>query len=1144
MKWTENQEKAIFRRGKNLLLSAAAGSGKTAVLTERIVQCLIEDNSLDIDQMLVVTFTKAATAEMKKRIMERIIDAIDAPETSESVREHLKRQLSLIQNANISTLDSFCGNVVRKFFTISGVDSSTSVGDDGELRILSNDVLDDLLEEYYEKGEPEFKKLAGLFYSRLDPDLFRNTVLRLYEYILNLSEPFAWLDGTVKDYDWKIEYKKYKQSIFDEAYEDTLYLYNNYGDCLKFVPDMMEGMNRLKKALEDGLEPDYEGILPSRATYKPISKTPDEDIAKAKYNAAKSALNEHKELSLKYDDSTINEQIAETKSVIEVLIEIVKEYDKRLKAEKEKKNILSFSDVIHKALAVLKTEEASAYYKDLFKYIFVDEYQDITEINDAIIDAVSGDNNVFRVGDVKQCIYGFREACPELFIGKADAYEKSADGKSELIKLSENFRSRKEVLESVNQVFRRIMRKETVGITYNPDDELHPRNEEYPEITKDGENPYTTEFIACGGTSDGARVQAKAIADRIEKLMNDKLQILCKNSNGQTRDIKYGDISILMRNATHNQVLIEELGRRGIPAYAGKGSSIFEEYDIVLLLAYLKIIDNPLQDIPLLTVMRSPLYDFSDEDIARLVANTDPKDRKNIWIYEILKRAGSPKYAALLNDIKYYSEIAQSIPVSALIWKIITGTGYYRYVLEVSGESRGLGRQYSLRYLFDIATAYEQTRRKGLHRFIKYLERRQREGNNLVLSAYASATEDAVCINTIHASKGLEYPVVFLFGAKSTSNGGFYSMESRENKNLVYDRFFGIDLFRYDAENRVYCPTFKNLIVKEKNKKKIFDEEMRLLYVAMTRAREKLILVGMFKDPNEVGFENSDMTDKEVNSAKNYSDWVLKTAGGDLWKLVRIIPEDETEEEENQTPVISERQFYGNEKKEYNPTEWYYAHQDDKYIKSKISVTDLKRIMQNDDEHVVPYRKARKDASRKSNAKFTAAEQGTIIHEVLRRLDFKACIGKNESELRDIIKSTVDLMAEKGFLLEIEKEAVVPEFIINFLKSEIGKRACASEKCEKEVPFTILLNAEDVLPGYKGETVMQGIIDCCFIEDGEYVIVDYKSDDVSGEDLLTRAESYYTQVNNYSAALSKITGVTVKEKQLFFLREGTAVIVP
>lgn len=1144
MKWTENQEKSIFTRGKNLLLSAAAGSGKTAVLTERIVQCLTEDSTLNIDEMLVVTFTKAATAEMKKRITERIIDAIDAPETEDSVREHLKKQLALIQNANISTLDSFCGNVVRKFFTLSGVDSSTSVGDDGELRMLSNDVLDDLLEEYYEEGNPEFKKLAGLFYSRLDPDLFRNSVIKLYEYILNLSDPFSWLDKTVQDYDWKNEFKKYSQTFFDEAYENTVYLSEHYGEDLKFVPNMMNGMEALKEKLASGItDSDYEGILPSRATYNPIKNTPDEDIAKARFAAAKAALKKHRDLHSQYSEETINEQIAETKSVIEVLIEIVKEYDLRLKEEKAKKNILSFSDVIHKALAVLRTEEASSYYKNLFKYIFVDEYQDITEINDAIIDAVSGDNNVFRVGDVKQCIYGFREACPELFIGKAEQYERSKDGKSELIKLSENFRSRKEVLESVNQVFRRIMRRETVGITYNPDDELHPKNEEYPEIIKDGENPYKTEFIACGGKSDAARVQAKAIAERITELMNDKLQILCKNENGKTRDISYGDISILMRNGTHNRILIEELGRKGIPAYAGKGASIFDDYDIILLISYLKIIDNPLQDIPLLTVMRSPLYDFSDVDIARLVAGVDPKTRKNTWIYEILKKSKSPEFAVLLNDIKYYSEIAQSVPVSALIWKIMTGTGYYRYVLEASGESKGQGRQYSLRYLFDLAAAYEQTRRKGLHRFVKYLERREKEGSGPVLSAYASATSDAVCINTIHASKGLEYPVVFIFGAKSTSPGGFYSNESHELKNVVYDRFFGIDVFRYDSKNKIYSPTFKNLIVKEKNRKKIFDEEMRLLYVAMTRAREKLILVGMFKDPAEAGFSDSEMTDREVLSASHYSDWVLRTAGGDLWKLVRFLPEEECEQAEEEKET-DENALTDKNEKESNPTEWYYPHQDDKYIKSKISVTDLKRLMLNDDEHVVPYRKARNAASKKSDSKFTAAEQGTIIHEVLRRLDFKKCIGKSEEELKAIISDTVEEMTEKGFLLEIEKEAVDPKFIINFLTSEIGKRACTAQTCEKEVPFTILLNAEDVLPEYKGETVMQGIIDCCFIEDGEYVVVDYKSDSVTGSEVAERAETYYSQINNYSSALSRITGIPVKEKQLFFLREGTTVKVP
>ena len=1133
MKWTPEQDRAITSTGKNLLISAAAGSGKTAVLTERIVNLLVKEPDLDIDKILVVTFTKAATAEMKKRILDRIIEYIDNPNTSDEVREHLKKQLTLIQNSYIATLDSFCGNVARKYFTVSGVSAASSIVSDEDAKQLSNEVLDDLLEEYYEQGDTTFKELAGLFFDKIDTDKFRNEIQKLHSYILNFREPFVWLENATADYDWLGKYKEYIREPLLRAEKYIAELNNYSGDSgLKWVAPYVNGYYGVKSRLGSPIDPsDVGGFLPGKGVIKyPGLSDVEKTIAKECYARSSGYIKEFaRRLSL-FDQMQIEKQIKETEPVIKKLIEIVEEFDKRYADAKERNNIVTFSDMKHKAYSVLKNnKEAADYYKNLFRYVFVDEYQDNTDIDDAIVDAVAGENNAFRVGDVKQCIYGFRQASPELFIAKAEEYAAPNSGPNELIKLSTNFRSRKEVLDSVNEVFEKIMRKETVGIPYEESDKLIYGNEEYEQYPPES-SPYKTEYHACirskgKGTEDCARITA----ERIRNLIDSHFKIYDKELK-TTRDIKYGDITILTRYGTKNEIIIDSLGRLGIPSYAGKGASVSEQYDIILIMSYLRIIDNPLQDIPLLTVMRSPLYDFSDEEIASLAAEADAGNRKNTRIYELLKKSVNPKEQQFCNDIKKYAVLATDVPVSTLVWRIITDTGYYKYV----GDDE---RQFALRHLFDMTSGFEKTKRKGLHRFISYYDANIRGNNNTKLSSYSSGA-NAVCIDTIHQSKGLEYPVVFLLFMGTKDKCFFYN----DPKLLVYDKSYGIDIYGYNPDTRKYETTFKNIVVSEEKRKADIAENMRLLYVAMTRAKEKLIVVGSFTGNVEMG--NRYLSNEDVDETKNFGDWIIPTISAENWELKTYMM-DEIDAIESEVPLTEEptdNRETDTSADEPNPADWQYPSAGKNYIKSKMSVTELKRLQNNEEGHVVPYRKSSRDMKEKKSG-FSATEQGTILHEVLRRIDFSKCIDKTHDELLSIVNDTVDMMVDKGFILEAEREAVLPELIINFLQSEIGQRAAKAESIQKELPFTLLVDGKDVNEKYVGETVMQGIIDCCFTENGQFVVVDYKSDKVKGEELKKRAKEYSVQINEYSKALTKITGIPVKEKYLFFLREGQSVEV-
>ncbi|WP_091542192.1 helicase-exonuclease AddAB subunit AddA [Alkaliphilus peptidifermentans] len=1186
-KWTKEQEAAIKSRGSNLLVSAAAGSGKTAVLVERILRLIIDDE-VNIDELLIVTFTNAAAGEMRERIAQAVIKELENKSPKE---EHLRRQLTLLNKATIATLHAFCIEVVRKHFHFIDVDPSFRIGDTTETLILKQEAIEELLEDEYGKEKEEFFGLVEAFGGRREDLELQTLIIKIYDFIQSQPYPLIWLYDKVKcfsmslsEFEDSLWIKTIKQSILlrikgikdllMEASEICNKPMGPYG-YQKAITNDIAIVDNLVSGLELELNSFYQVLLEVNHETLGRCKDIDENLkedAKKLRNQAKDGIKKLRDDFFAASPEEYVEDLNKFAPMMEHLAYLVEAFHGLYQQKKSDKGIVDFNDLEHFALKLLENQLVAKEYQERFKYIFIDEYQDSNIVQETIIQRIQRDKNLFMVGDVKQSIYRFRLADPTLFIEKYNTFSIREDDPNRRVDLAKNFRSRPEILDGVNLIFKNIMSNTVGEIEYTDEVYLNPGGE-FPASPDKALELHIVEkdFVVEDEDIDDLEeledieVEAKIVTQRIKDLLKEQIYDAKINTY---RKIEYRDIVVLLR-ATRNWAasFLEVFLQEGLPAYADAGSGYFEAIEVNLFVNLLKVLDNKRQDIPLISVMRSPIGGFTvDELITVRMEYKEKSFFKAITKYieekdDFLKE----KLVNFIDNVENWSREARYIKMDELIWKLYTDTGYYHYVGAMPG---GIQRQANLRILLDRANQFQKTSIRGLFNFITFIEKLQSNKGDMGSAKILSENDNVIRLMSIHKSKGLEFPVVIVAGL-----GKQFNLRDLNNRMLLH-KDLGIGPDYVDPNIRVIRETIAKLAMKDQIKLGSLSEEMRILYVALTRPKDKLILVGSVKQlKRKCKKWGRNLTDYAIAAARTNLDWIcsvlMKHEDG---YLLRQIAEIETSEKDlfkdnsrwnieiyNRLDLARERKRLNEGKdtlkdklKSYKEgavtpyhkliekrLNWSYPQREAVKIPSKLSVTDIKQAHINKIEHLgfkIPQLIKIPKFIDSSNA-LTAAERGTVLHFVMQHLDLTTQLSKKG------IEEQLDGMVKKELLTELEVASVNLEKIENFFSSEIGKRLINAEDINREVPFNIRKTASEVLDGVQSDEplLVQGVIDCYFKEEEGIVLIDYKSDYVfeGGRDVIV--SKYKTQLDLYQEAIELIHGERIKERYIYLFDIDEAV---
>ncbi|MEW9701592.1 helicase-exonuclease AddAB subunit AddA [Paenibacillus sp. SI8] len=1304
--WTDDQWDAITLGGQNMLVAAAAGSGKTAVLVERIIRRISNEwEPIDVDRLLVATFTKAAASEMKHRIRE----ALEKELTKQPGSQHLRKQLALMGRASITTLHSFCLEVVQRYFSLIRLDPGFRIANETEAELLRQDLLGEMLEQYYAaSGENSaFWRLVDSFSGERNDDAIMQLVQKLYDVSRSHPWPEHWLRTTASMFGpppvpqeasdeaasamqealpyvaaamAPADYSIWERSLIRdlslelEGAADLLrqaqqlaelpggpapYL-DNLREDLLLVENLLETTDYPWSVLYRGFQTVEFGKLKACKGYD-YDKELQEEVKELR-NRAKEQVNKIKEELFGRTPEQFGEEIAELAPVLHTLVDLVLDFGRRYQEAKATKGLIDFADLEHYCLQILCAEgstpdelypsEPALAYRKQFAEVLLDEYQDTNRVQEAIVLLISNTKpgNRFMVGDVKQSIYKFRLAEPELFLEKYKAYRSNKEDALELgqggrIDLARNFRSRIQVVDAVNFLFKQIM-NETVGeIAYDKRAELvygagYPAPgsdcsvemlivdraadalDKSDAFESESEDQESTEADQGGEASaaaldpvqeaqelETAQLEARTIARHIRQLLGDggkqePFQAFDKRTGG-TRPVTYRDIVILLR-ATQmwSPVIIEELKRQGIPAYADLSTGYFSATEVEVMLSLLKVIDNPYQDVPLAAVLRSPVVQLTAEELAQVrVANKSAPFFEAVQQFAQEAKRGIEesepsilleKVTHFLNQLELWRHEARQGSLADLIWNIYRQTGYYDFA---GGLPGGLQRQANLRALYDRARQYESTSLRGLFRFLRFIERMKESGGDLGTARALGEQEDVVRIMSIHKSKGLEFPVVFVAGMAKMFN------QRDLNDAFLLHKELGFGPRFVDTALRVSYPTLPSLAIKRRMKLELLAEEMRVLYVALTRAREKLYLLGTVKSLDKqlrqwgrhLSRTEWYLPDFELAKAKSYLDWVgpavlrhpdaapwrerlgISEASPEVkllhdaseWKLTVITPESlqtaESEEQEQLLPDEGRMEAirriqpmtvsgnWGSWLQEQ--LSWSYAYPDAHKLFAKTTVSEMKRLSEQNrvvgelEFPLVETETLMGNASMESPSKsasilwrrprfmeekkLTAAEKGTVVHAVMQNLS----LGAMPTEAS--VRGTLDDMLGKQTLTVRQSEVVDIPVILNFFQTEIGQRMLLAANVQREVPFSYGLPADDVYTASDcsttGETVLvQGVIDCLFEDEQGLVLVDYKTDAVRGSSKEDLRARYDTQITLYTQAVEHIWKRSVTGKYLYF----------
>ena len=1144
--WTTEQQQVIDLRNRNILVSAAAGSGKTAVLVERIVKIITDKNHpVDIDHLLIVTFTNAAAAEMRERIGNAIEKALD----EQPGNEHLLRQLTLIHNAQITTIDSFCLYVVRNHFHEIDLEPNFRIGDEGELKLLREDVLGRVLEQNYEEPSEAFSDFVEGYASGRTDVALNEMILQLYEFSRSYPWPEKWLDSFVGIYRIENREELDRAEWLAPLTENICFVLKDCEQLLKqalAITQQDDGPDMYEKAVQSDLEK-YEGL--SRLTsfcelsgalsdikYDRLASSrgfegdPDKlELVKSLREQAKDVV---KKLCKQYffcSPEMMIEQLERTEPMLEEVVRLTKQFADEFAAAKRRKNLADFHDVEHFALQILVDEETekakktAEEFRDTFEEIMIDEYQDSNEVQETLLRSISreerGENNIFMVGDVKQSIYRFRLARPELFMKKYDSYSLE-ESTTQRIDLHKNFRSREEVLTCTNDIFYKIMVRSLGNVEYDAEAALYP-GASYP-VSAD----FTPEILLADSNdelledtelSDKKTLEAKIVAEEIRHLM--KTQPVTNKATGELRAARYSDIVILLRSLSGwADSLVEVLNGNGIPAHTVSSTGYFSTVEVQTVLSMLRLLDNPRQDIPMAAVLRSPMAGLTDEELAvlRLEDGSVPFHEAVLELAEGLYEEDGQKeisdseadrkqgrnadektenhieitaHRKLLKFYKKYKQLRQLVPdtpIHELIEIILRETGYGHYVAAMPAGNR---RTANLNMLLEKAAAYEKTSYKGLFHFVRYIDELQKYDVDFGEADMVGENEDVVRIMSIHKSKGLEFPIVIVSGM-----GKNFNKQDTRSKMVLHPEL-GIGLDYMDGKKRIKSPTIAKKAIAKQIDLENLGEELRVLYVALTRAKEKLILTGTLKDaPEKLEFFRqqanlSKAADRPLSyltreGASGYLDWILPAvlSYGDKYP-VRIVEaaelvldevENQLEKNENLTERIGEieaadTQLVGQLKQRFSQR---YPYQTDILRKNKYSVSELKhramreRFEAEQEETVpafleepvtptIPLFIQREESVEQETAN-RGALRGTAVHRVMECYDFAS--EKSVHEQMEAMEKEEKIIADMRALV---KEQIVADFV----SSETGKRMALAQRggaLYREKPFVMGFTEEEL----------------------------------------------------------------------------------
>ena len=1225
VEYTEKQKEAIYADGCNILVAAAAGSGKTAVLTERIVQKIInKENPQNIDSLLIVTFTDAATSEMRQRISSKLDEAFDCAEkNNDPLAEHISKQITLLNKANISTIDSFCLNIVRKSFNLLEIDPNFRIMDNAEDDILKEEVLDLLLEELYEKNDAEFINFIKFFsdnYAKNTDSDIKKTILDIYNLMQSMPNPLAWLEKSVENFNISVG-----KTIFDTIWVDYLktdllvqldnlncqndnilnlmYSYSDTSD--KFVEcfeDFRKHLKYCENIVKNDLK-DYRLIIENSFTFVTLRATKNNFIDAELLDRIKSeGLKDNLSKDLKKFYLALNcfskeseEFIRKTYPVMKTLKGVLEEFSEKLFNAKREKFIFSFNDISHLALKVLMNEKGmptntAKEFQKKFNEIIMDEYQDISGLQEAVLSLISRQNdglyNRFMVGDIKQCIYGFRLANPQLFANKYDTYSiDSAEKQNEgyRIDLYNNFRSRECILSAVNLIFKQTMTKDFCGIEYDKNAMLYyganyPNAEEGITVSYfvDLEliNPDNSDEEIDEDIKDLMNLEFEflTIANKIENMMNVEKLHIYDNSKKEYRLVEYKDIVILSRSSKNIPTVLQTIfTNKKIPFSTKSKGGYFDSLEVATVLAFLNIIDNPYQNIYLYTVLHSPVYSFTFNELVKIKTAFPDKVFYDAMIFYITSENKNReieivnKIDLFLEDFEKWREFSLNSTINELLQKIYDDTGYYNYV---GIFPNGNLRRMNLKLLQEKAIQFENTNSKGLFKFMRYIEKVK----NLNVSEDANIfyeSENVVTVTNIHQSKGLEYPVVFICNL----NKNFYF----DNKKKPIDQILGIGTKYKDIDNNVKYDTISQKAINLKRKNDIRAEEIRLLYVAMTRAKEKLILVGSISDFEKTVSEYVKYTNTQseqlpmslLANSKSFAHIIISSlarhkSGKSLReyfsgteKINKVIYEDssnwkinitnltdlnvierksEIEKEQlyNQLKSLDSSKDYSGFKEEIkNRLNWVYPNFENQNIPITTSISEIKRKIY-EEEIYIPATLPAPGFIKEYNG-LNSAQKGTAVHTLMEHIDFG--INYDAESLGNYIQRLVKM----NVLSNQEADSINIQKILMFLSSDIARRIKKSALVYKETPFVIGLKPSEVLgPEYlvsdndiSNKILVHGIIDLYFEENNELVLLDYKTDYVKDNDINDIMSKYKTQITFYRKALELSTGKKVSETGLY-----------
>ncbi len=1220
MDWTKEQKQAIEEKGNNILVAAAAGSGKTAVLVERIINKVVNQN-IDIDKILIVTFTNAAASEMRERILEAIYKKLE----EEPNNINLQKQITLLNKASICTIHSFCLEVIRNNFFEIDVSANFRIGDSAEIELLKNDTLEEILENEYLEADEGFLKLTETYTTYKNDDKLKEIILNIYRYIQSNPFPLRWLQEKIEEFniDDNLDFAEttWGKIILEHAKEEIkqcmIRLEKLRKDTLKF-PEL-EPCSMLLEQDINNLANIFQNSNSWESMYTNMNQDIWEDWPRKKLG--NSFKDEAKEIrnKIKKDYNNIRiiynsqEAIKDIKSMYPILKELqklVEAFSNLFHEKKKEKNIIDFNDIEHFALNILVKEnegkleptEVAKKYKEKFEEIAVDEYQDSNYVQEYILNSISNGNNIFMVGDVKQSIYKFRQASPELFLKKYETYQLKTEKPIEngqKIQLFKNFRSRQNVLDITNCIFENIMSKTIGDVEYNEEEFLnyganYPEPEEKSasfagiaelniiDLTEDDEeNIYVNDEEEETENSEeeseekieNTVLEARFVAKKVKQLVESDYMVYDRKKG--YRKITYKDICILLRAATKMSPIYEkEIEELGIPVFSDTSATYLESMEVQTIMALLKIIDNPMQDIPLVTILRSNIGGFNDNELIQIRLID-----KNNSFYEAMIKARlsveknlSEKIENLLERLEQWRKEEKYLSLDELIWKIYMETGFYHYV---SLLPNGNLRQANLKLLFEKAKQYEKASFKGLFNFINFIDKVKASSSDTGSAKLIGENDDVVRIMSIHKSKGLEFPVVFL-----CHTGKQFNLQDLRSPILLHQTM-GLGAKYIDSERKIGYDTLSKEALKLAIKRENISEEMRVLYVALTRAKEKLIITGIDKnleeswkekqkqielykesqvDPNKLNYQ---LIEKYIS----YLDWLelvylynepkiksmIELQTYKKADIMNEIKEEDTQRVDlkeimqEEAKKIDKEEKVKLEEKISRLLEWKYGYIASTNLPTKTSVTKLKQINEMPEETIVDIEELISQKPKetkikveltdvpnftKETQKLTPMQKGTLMHLCVQKLDEK----KNYSE-KDL-QQFIQELYENNIITELEQKSIDIQILKRYVDSNIYNELQTAKEIQKEKPFYINIPARNINPeAEETETILvQGIIDLYYInQKDELILVDFKTDHIKPGQEKMLEEKYKLQLDLYSQALEKALGRKVNKALIYSL---------